>query len=405
MATKANGKQVSQSKKTVSVQPVDKKLWPLYIIRVLRKHAHEGAERDDEGNHYLTRKQIVEFLEEDYGICTQIKAVGDNLTRLYDATFEDPAFGFRLEYLEGERNAARGSSSNDEKQLLRRGWRLIETDDFDSDFVPSEIRLLVDSVIASAVITPKHAEDLIKKLCRLSPDEIVLPDTTREGYLPAENPDFLWNIEMLNEAIEQHKRVEFFLGRFGQDGKLHNPSRGRAARHHRVVPMQLLISKGHYYLLAHYRGNNKVYKFRIDLMLELEIEKDSSEDVSESNVNVVRFREQHSYMMSGKILNVTLRIDKRRLHTLYDQFGTKVHFKNDQEDTVDVELKSSLYSVLFWALQYYRSVEVLSPPELREALADAGQTIHEMYVNAPGTIELGDRQSADESINGKEDPS
>lgn len=404
MVKKAGGKAATSkmhAKKAASAQAVDKKLWPFYILRVLKEHAPEGAEHDDEGNRYLTRQQIVHFLEVDHGIATQIKAVGDNLTRLHHATLDDPALGFRLEYLEGERNAPGAASAKDEKQLLRKGWRYVELGDAGLDFMPSEVRMLIDTVIASSVIPPRQLDDLTRSLKKLSPEEIVVPDIRREGHLPVTNPDFFLNIEDLNDAILRRKCVEFRLGVFGTDGKLGLAKAGRRGRPHKVVPMQLLISKGHYYLLAHYLNSDEIYKFRIDLMKEVRIDEDSSVDPSEAKVNVIKFRERHSYMMSGKEVNVELRINKESLHTLYDQFGPNVHFKNEREDTIDVVLKSALYSVLFWALQYYRTVEVLSPPELRQVLAEAGRTISEMYAGEAGAISLADRQSNDELINGK----
>lgn len=384
--------------KTSNKQPVDKKLWPFFILQVLKRHRFDGAERDDEGNTYLTRGQIVEYLKEEHGIDTQIKAVGENLMRLYEAGLDNPDLGFKLEYLEGERNAADGTtSSKGGKQLLRKGWRLAGN----SEFGPSEVRMLIDTVIASSVIPQRQAQDLIAKLLPLSDERIIVPGIDRVGHTPAANPQFFLNIELLNEAIQQHKRVRFVLGMFGIDGKLHEGRTGRQGKSHSIIPMQLLISKGHYYLLGHYPESDEIYKFRVDLMQHVEIIDDSHVDISESRVNVVKFREQHSYMMSGKVVKVVLRINKKSLHTLYDQFGSNVHFKNEKEDTIDVELKSALYSVLFWALQYYRTVEVLSPPELRQVLADAGSMIHKMYAEEPGTVGLADRQSNDELINEK----
>lgn len=49
MAAKATGRKSGQAKKVPKQKPVDKKLWPFYILQVLRKHAFEGAEQDDEG--------------------------------------------------------------------------------------------------------------------------------------------------------------------------------------------------------------------------------------------------------------------------------------------------------------------------------------------------------------------
>lgn len=98
-------------------------------------------------------------------------------------------------------------------------------------------------------------------------------------------------------------------------------------------------------------------------------------------------------MMSGKVMTVTLRVSKDHLHTLFDQFGPHVHFFNEEERTVDVEFDSALYSVLFWALQYYRYVEVISPPELRERLEVAGRVIAEMYSDDAGGVSLDARQA------------
>ena len=378
----------------MAADSIDKKLWPFFILKVLQNHALEGRERDEENNSYLTRRQIVDFLKEDYGIDTQIKAVGDNLSRLHDTSLDHPELGFRLEYLEGERSAAGASSSSEATQLLRKGWRLVP----DSEFESSEIRMLIDTVIASPIIPESQAKTLIGKLLPLSTEKIVVPDLGRVGHHSAINPEFFLNVELLNEAILKHKRVRFMLCSFGKDGKLYGRGHGGHARTHNVIPMQMLISKGHYYLLAHYPNSEEVFKFRIDMMGNVEIVDDSNVDAAESRVNVVKFREQHSYMMSGKVMKVVLRINKDSLHTLFDQFGPGVHFKNEQEDTIDVEVRSALYSVLFWALQYYRAVEVLSPPELRDVLANAGNTISEMYSGEPGAISLAERQSRDEGI-------
>lgn len=406
MAAKASSKATPSKKDTKSrvdddTGVVPKKLWPLYILKVLKRHANDGAAHDDRENPYLMCQQIVDFLADDYGVGTQARAVGDNLKRLYEVTLDDPALGFRLEYLSGDRKAPGSAPEEGERQLKHEGWRLVTVGGAGLDFEPSEVRMLIDTVIASSIIPPTQIDDLIKKLEPLSRDEIVVPNIEREGHLPAVNHQFFLNIEDINAAISHQKRVEFYLGAFDKDGVLQRVETGRRGRCHRVVPLQLLISKGHYYLLAHYLDSEEIYKFRIDLMLDLKIGEDCSADEPEPQVNVVKFREQHSYMMSGKVMNVTLRIDKESLHTLYDQFGPQVHPKNEREDTIDVSFKSALYSVLFWALQYYRSVEVLSPPELRQVLAEAGQTIHDMYAGEPGTIPFADRQSNDKLINGK----
>lgn len=367
---------------------IDKKLWPFFILNILEKHASEGEVRNNEGERFLTQKQVVDFLESDYGIKTQRKAVRDNLVRLRDAGDEFPELGYSIETLTDER-CAPSDEGAEGKQLMYTGWRLVKGYDFDT----SEVRMLVDAVSASSVIPPKQASQLVRRLLELSSEPIVAPNIVREGHSPLVNNEFFLNLELLNEAIQEGRRVRFVLGAFAQDGKLHRESSDGKIYRYDVTPVQLLISKGHYYLLASPRSSHEIIKFRIELMLDVEKLGKAGTDAADANVNIPRFREQHSYMMSGKVMKVVLRIGKDHLLALYDQFGPNVHFKNEMEETVDAEIKSALYSVLFWALQYYRYVEVVEPPELREMLEVAGRVITNMYSGEPGTVGLGDRQT------------
>lgn len=369
--------------------PIDKKLWPLLIMEVMRKHASEGLERDENGQAYLTQAQILGFLMEDYGIKTQPRAILDNLNRLYEAGIVCPELGFSLDFIAEERRNSPRNVSKEKMQLVHKGWRLENRYDFDT----SEIRTLIDSVIASSVIPPTQVKQLVRRLLDLAPDKISVPDIEREGHSPVVNNDFFWNIELLNEAIQQGKLVSFVLGSFAKDGKLHAERYDGAIKRFTVMPIQLLISKGHHYLLARFTKREDVIKFRIDRILELEVLEGSvPKSESPSKVNVVRFREQHSYMMSGELMNVVLRVHKNSLHTLFDQFGANIRFRNEQDETIDAQFRSALYSVLFWALQYYRYVEVIEPIELREKLEQAGSVIARMYAGEPGSVDFDARQ-------------
>lgn len=362
----------------------DKKLWPFFILQVMKDHGEEGALCDEEGNRYLTRKQIIDFLKDEYEVETQKKAITDNLDRLHEASMIYPGLGFEIDYLSNERRAASG----DEKQTVRQGWRLVKSFEFD----PSEIRMLVDEVISSSVIKPTQIKDLVRRLQKLSRYKIEVPDIERVGHLPAVNSDFFFNIELLNEAIHEKKMVSFISGAFWTDKKLHDEKCNGEIKRYTAIPAQLLISKGHYYLLAKLPHREDMIKFRLDLIKDLHILDDKTFEDMEK-VNVPQFREHHSYMMSGKVMKVELRVHKDSLHSLFDQFGPNVQFFNEHDDYVDVRISSALYSVLFWALQYYRYVEVISPPELREKLEVAGHVIAEMYAGKPGEVSFDERQA------------
>lgn len=369
---------------------IDKKLWPFFILRVLEAHAEDGAERNEKGERFLTQKQILEFLQSDYGIVTQRKATLDNLVRLQEVGMLYPELGFELESLDEYRRCAGDVDAVEEMRILRKGWRLVRDTEFDT----SEVRLLIDATIASSIIRPTQVKQLVRRLRKLSPDKIPVPNIEHEGRAPAVNSEFFLNLELLNEAIQKRRLVKFILGSFGRDKKLHRKGHDGMIREYVVAPVQLLVSKGHHYLLATKPGDTDMIKFRIDRIRGVEVlDKKASNAQQVSDINIVKFRERHSYMMSGEVMTVVLRVSKDSLHTLFDQFGSNVNFGEEHEETVDVQLKSSLYSVLFWALQYYRYVEVVSPAKLRDMLEKAGRVITDMYAGEPGAVDLETRQT------------
>ncbi len=366
-----------------------KNFLPLCILAVLHTHEHAGAEVSEYGDRYLTQSQICDYLKADFGMDAAGRTVARNLKNLYDAGETYPDLGFHLEFLATDRRATGEAALHQDELVVHTGWRLAR----DSGFETSEIRMLIDAALGSPMIPPNQVQQLVSRLAALSPDPIAIPNVTREGHLPAVNSQFFLNVELLNEAIRQNRYVTFVLGSFGKDGKLHEEDARGSVRNYRAVPLQLLVSKGHCYFVAQLPYMDDPIKFRVELMLDVQItDEDVPSELSAKDINVVKFREQHAYMMSGEVKPVKLRIGRSILHAIYDQFGPNVHFSNQQEETIDVSLESAKYSVLFWALQYYRYVEVLEPQEWRDELLSAGRTITGMYEDVPDSVPLAARQ-------------
>lgn len=358
------------------------KLIPIYLVEILRRHAAEGEIVDQNGETYLSWKQIQTFLEHDYHMSVDQRALKRNLEDLTIVTQENREFQYEVICLSQERKYG------DKTQVMHVGWRI----EIESGFETTEIRTLIDTALASSMIPPKQIDQLIKKLSVLSPEEIAIPKVEFEGFIPTVNNQFFLNIELLNEAIREHKWVSFTMGVFWKDKKLHDSRPNQKPYRTTAIPLQLLVSKGNFYILVRYPDKDTDYKYRVDRILDVEILDEDAPTDPADDVNIVKYRSQHSYMMSGKVMDVVLRIDKYGLHTLFDQFGSNVHIIKEHEETFDVSFSSALYSVLFWAMQYYRSVEVISPQELRDELERAGKTLAEMYEGDPGKLALAKRQ-------------
>ena len=106
-----------------SLEP--KKLALLRILQILEKYS--------DSEHPLTQKEIAKYLEDDYGITIERKAVSRNLTLLKDAGYEI------------------GTAK-------REGFYLDETT---REFTDSELRLLIDGVLSSKYIPARYSKEII----------------------------------------------------------------------------------------------------------------------------------------------------------------------------------------------------------------------------------------------------
>ena len=105
-------------------------LIPLCILRVLEEHSDEY--------HHLTQEEISRFLNLEYNMPVERKAIGRSVEHLRQQ--------LELEII-SERDGV---------------WLASRT------FEDSELRLLIDAVMSSRYIKPNYTKDLINKLCRLS---------------------------------------------------------------------------------------------------------------------------------------------------------------------------------------------------------------------------------------------
>ena len=189
-----------------SLEP--KKLALLRIWQILQKHS--------DYDHPLTQEDIIKYLEKDYGIEIERKAVGKNIADLRDAGIDI------------------GS---------RRAGSYIDSREFED----SELKLLIDGVLQSKHITAKHSKDLIEKLCGLSNKYFrshVKNVYSVNDWSKTENQALFYNIEVVDEAIATGKQIQYDYNKYGVDAKLHKSS------FQRVSPYQLILHNQRYYLMG-----------------------------------------------------------------------------------------------------------------------------------------------------------
>jgi len=182
----------------------------LALLRIL-----EIFQRYSDNEHHLKQEDIISLLERYYDLPLERKAIGRNISLLKEAGYEI---------------------------LSDRDGSWLATRDFDA----TELRVLIDSVLSSRFLSAERSNQLIDKLCRQSPiyfrSNVQHIHSVNE-WNKRENPQMFKNIELICDAIERHKRIQYTLLRYGPDKKLH-PNTELIC-----TPCAIFISDGQYHML------------------------------------------------------------------------------------------------------------------------------------------------------------
>ena len=320
-----------------------KKLYILYILEILKRYS--------DADHRLTQQDIIRYMEKDYGAVCDRKTISRNIGDLMEA-------GYEIEH-------------------DRQGYS------FDGrTFEDSELRLLIDSVMASRYIPKKHADDLVSRLIEQS--GVHFKKRIRHIYSldnmeRAERNELFWNLECIGDAIEDNRQIAFYYNKYGEDKKLHRTTE----RKHVVNPYYITIANGRYYLV----GNNDKYSdithFRMERISDVEI----LEDIRRPKEEITDFKDgqglskhmlEHVYMFSGPSVRVMLKVGADGINDCIDWLGRDVGIRKE-DDFFIVDTVTNKQAIKYWAVQFGEKVEVLSPPDLREDIRRMVETMCEKY--------------------------
>lgn len=319
-----------------------KKFAILRILEILQ-------ERTDE-DHLLTQSEISSILKSQYGINLERKAIAEDIKLLEDEydIFQTPKGIYCASNI----------------------------------FEKSEIRVLIDSVLCSRYINPKHSDDLIKKLVKfggLNYKSHVKHIYSINEWEKTENQAVLLNIEIIDEAIEKNKQILIKYGKYDLKNKL------VSKYSQKVSPYLMLLHNQRYYLM----GYNNYYKemtfLRIDKMIDIKILDDNLtpyKDISENGSDKIDYKDlavARPYMFSDKSCDITLKCKKDYYDSIVDWFGFSKFVKDVEDGYIEVIIKSSPKAMCYWALQYGDICEVISPDSVRNKIIEKIKEVNKTY--------------------------
>ncbi len=316
-----------------------KKLALLRVLHILEYYSDE--------DHPLTQEDIARYLEKDYGIVVERKAVARQLSLLKEA-YDYP-------------NSPLTIISD-----KRKGTYIEER-----SFEDSELRMLIDGVLSSRYITASHSKRLIDKLCALSNKYFrahVKNVYSVNDWSKTDNYDLFYNIELIDEAIEKGRKISFDYNKYRADKTM------KKTASHSVSPYQLILHNQRYYLMSFNEKYGEIRYYRLDHITNMQIETESVTPLRslagyENGIDYKQLSSALPYMFSDRIETVEFITDYRMIDQVIDWFGMGVKIEKEG-GMYKVSVRVSLQAMEYWAMQYLNAIEVVSPASLREKLKE-----------------------------------
>ncbi|EJZ88254.1 hypothetical protein HMPREF9241_00115 [Schaalia turicensis ACS-279-V-Col4] len=144
-----------------------------------------------------------------------------------------------------------------------------------------------------------------------------------------------------------------------------------SGKKYEFYPYTTVFKRGDYYLLAgkdpHPNENTRIFHFVIDRISDIKILEGAADSVDSSAFDFVRYVNERPYFFSGQAVDVIYRVTGG-LDGTFSWFPDAQVVPDGGSDCYRVHVRAQPNAMVWWALQYAGSVEVLSPPELREEI-------------------------------------
>ncbi len=322
------------------------KLKMLYLKKILE-------ENTDSANSINTLKIISEL--EKCGVTVTAKTLKQDLKLLQE-------YGLQVEVVRERENTYKINQRN---------------------FLPKEIKLLVDLVVYSKAIPVGLSKEIVSKLKTLVSVNEASAVTEHINYwsvIKSENEQILSNIDTIHRAIQLKRRIHF-------DYYQLMPNKTRVSKRsegYEVQPCGLVAEDGNWYLLGVSAHRTKcISPYRVDRMGCVDL---LNTPIDSGNEAVHRYspdkytRNTFDMFPAEKLTWVDLAFHNSLATVVYDRFGEKIISKIYDEEhflvTVEVGITKTFIS---WLFTFEEQVEVLGPPELREQMKQFAYTIHKLY--------------------------
>ena len=309
----------------------DKKEIPLALLEVLKRHTDE--------DHYLSTKQIIQIMEDEYDITMERRTLYANIELLQKfgnkiSTWQENGYGYYLQ---------------------------------EHQFLKSEVFLLCNAIHSSHFISGKESSQLIDKLLEtLSTDQ--KKQYTDKVYLPnkkkTRNGKLMETISLISDAIRDRHPISFTYLRYNQSKELE----ARRPEPYVIEPRYIVYHDSRPYLIATSDHHYGFANYRIDRIGDLRIIENEKTPALKKDQDAYEYAKNMYYMFNDDQVSAAIRCESRVLDHVIDIFGSDCIILPSNSGYFEVHIKGSETGILLFAQQYLDAVDIVEPDYLREEM-------------------------------------
>ena len=302
----------------------NQKLKIFYILDYLNQNSHE--------KHPVRASELMDMLQNQHNISCDRKTVYSDIAALQD-------YGVDIVSVPG-----------------KNGGYFIATRNFE---LP-ELKLLIDAVQSSRYLTEKKSRELIEKLCRecsVHDARLMRRDMLVSGRVKSMNETIYYNVDTIQEAISQNRKIRFRYFDWGIDGQRRYREKGYEAS-----PYGLCQDNENCYLLA-YSPRHGVTSYRVDRMADIELMEQTRTPCPELTGKALnQYAARMFQMFQGQETDVKLRFHRRFVNAVIDKFGREILLIPDEEEHFVFTVKVAVSPMfLSWVVGFGRDARILHP--------------------------------------------
>lgn len=307
------------------------KLRPLYLAKILYEQTDE--------EHFLTTAQLIQILEERYGIASHRQTIKTEIELLR-------RFGLEIQEVKSTQNR----------------YNL-----FGRCFDTPELKLLIDAVESSKFITAGKSRELVEKISSLASSHVAASlkrTVSCEGRIKPGNERIYIIIDAINEAINSDRKISFQYFKYNE---LKEKVLKRNGESYVITPLHLVWNGDCYYMIGVYEYKQRLGSFRVDRIAKCPQILEAEGTPAPEGFDIDEYINTTFHMFNSPHEKVELICDNEVMDSIIDRFGENVEtYANDETSfraVADVAVSHVFYS---WVFGFGGKVKIKGPDDIRK---------------------------------------